>query len=95
MLQNMFVAGWSRHPEALGLPLTFTTVIGAPKVSAALVQAEKLVPTVGRALVGTFFPGGLFPSEEEELSAVESDAKEKKRKEKESKGADVTRAGCN
>ena len=89
MLQNMFVAGWSRHPEALGLPLTFTTVIGAPKVSATLIQAEKLAPTVGRALVGTFFPGGLFPSEEQELKAVESEAKEKKRTEKENKSADV------
>jgi hypothetical protein len=85
MLQNMFVAGWSRKPEALGLPLKFTTVIGNPKVITAVLEAERALPKVGRALVGTFFPGGLFPSEEKELAAVEADAKEKKRKLKEEK----------
>lgn len=85
MLQNMFVAGWSRKPEALGLPLKYTTVIGSPKVSAAVIEVEKAFPTVGRALVGTFFPGGLFPSEEKELGAIEAEAKEKKRRMKEAK----------
>jgi hypothetical protein len=85
MLQNMFVAGWSRKPEALGLPLKYTTVIGSPKVSAAVIEAERAFPTVGRALVGTFFPGGLFPSEEKELGAIEAEAKEKKRKMQEAK----------
>lgn len=90
MLQNMFVAGWSRRPEALGMPLKFTTVIGSPKVSAALIEAERTIPTVGRALVGTFFPGGLFPSEEKELNAIEQEAKERKRRLKEEKsGAEV------
>jgi hypothetical protein len=78
MLQNMFVAGWSRTPESLGLPLSFITVIGSPKVSATLIQAEKNCPKVGRALVSTFFPGGLFPSEEKELQAVEQQAKVRK-----------------
>jgi hypothetical protein len=85
MLQNMFVAGWSRKPDALGLPLKYTTVIGSPKVSAAIIEAERAFPTVGRALVGTFFPGGLFPSEEKELGAIEAEVKEKKRKMKEAK----------
>jgi hypothetical protein len=85
MLQNMFVAGWSRKPEALGLPLIFTTVIGGPKVITAIIEAERAFPTVGRALVGTFFPGGLFPREEKELSAIEAETKEKKRKIKEAK----------
>jgi hypothetical protein len=85
MLQNMFVAGWSRKPEALGLPLLYTTVIGSPKVFTAVVEVEKAFPTVGRALVGTFFPGGLFPREETELAAIEAEAKEKKRKMKEAK----------
>ncbi|CAO2653875.1 Nn.00g106080.m01.CDS01 [Neocucurbitaria sp. VM-36] len=85
MLQNIFVAGWSRRPEALGLPLKFKTVIGSPKVSAALIEAERTCPKVGRALVGTFFPGGLFPSEEKELSAIEADVREKKRKVKDRK----------
>ncbi|KAF2501714.1 hypothetical protein BU16DRAFT_500996 [Lophium mytilinum] len=86
MLQNMFVAGWSRKPEALGLPLKYTTVIGSPKVVAAIIESERAFPTVGRALVGTFFPGGLFPSEEKELGAIEAEAKEKKGKMKEEKG---------
>jgi len=85
MLQNMFVAGWSRKPEALGLPLKFTTVIGSPKVMTALIESERAFPTVGRALVGTFFPGGLFPREEKELAAIEAEAKEKKQKLKEAK----------
>jgi len=85
MLQNMFVAGWSRRPEALGLPLVFMEVIGSPKVSATIIEAERYLPTVGRALVGTFFPGGLFPSEEKALHALEEEAKERKRKEKEIK----------
>jgi len=85
MLQNMFVAGWSRKPEALGLPLKYTTVIGSPKVSAAIMEAERAFPTVGRALVGTFFPSGLFPSEEKELASIEVEAKEKKQKMKEAK----------
>jgi hypothetical protein len=85
MLQNMFVAGWSRKPEALGLPLKYTTVIGSPKVIAAVIEVERAFPTVGRALVGTFFPGGLFPREEKELSAIEAEAKERKQKIKEEK----------
>jgi hypothetical protein len=83
MLQNMFVAGWSRKPEAIGIPLNYVTVIGSPKVSAAIIEVERAFPTVGRALVGTFFPGGLFPSEENELGAIEAEAKEMKRKLKE------------
>jgi hypothetical protein len=85
MLQNIFVAGWSRKPEALGLPLKFTTVFGSPKVFTAITEVERAYPNVGRALVGTFFPGGLFPREEEELSAIEAEAKAKKQKLKEEK----------
>jgi len=91
MLQNMFVAGWSRRPEALGIPLAYTTVIGSPKVSATIMECERAFPTVGRALAGTFFPGGLFPSEERELAAIEAEAKEKKRKMKEAKSQSEVR----
>ncbi|KAF2259665.1 hypothetical protein CC78DRAFT_524479 [Lojkania enalia] len=83
MLQNMFVAGWSRAPDALGLPLKFITVIGSPKVSAAIMEAERTIPTVGRALVGTFFPGGLFSGEEKELAEIEAEAKNKEQAMKE------------
>jgi hypothetical protein len=85
MLQNIFVAAWSRRPEALGLPLKFQTVVGSPKVFTTIIEAEKVHPKVGRALVGTFFPGGLFPREQEALAALEAEAKEKKRAMKEAK----------
>jgi hypothetical protein len=88
MLQNMFVAGWSRRPEALGLPLKFKTVFGSPKVINTILETEKAYPKVGRSLVGTFFPGGLFPREERELAAIEVEAKERKQMLKE--GKDIT-----
>jgi hypothetical protein len=85
ILQNIFVAAWSRTPEALGLPLKFQQVIGHPKVFTAVLECEKAYPKVGRALVGAFFPGGIFPKEEEQLAAVEAEAKEKKRQQQETK----------
>jgi len=85
ILQNIFVAAWSRTPDALGLPLKFQHVIGHPKVFTAILDCEKAQPKVGRALIGTFFPGGIFPKEEEQLAAVEAEAKEKKRREQEAK----------
>ena len=87
MLQNMFVAGWSRKPEDLGLPLKFDIVMGHPKVFKALTDVEKCFPKVGRALVGTFFPSGLRDNEEEELKTIEADAKERKQHEKMMKDA--------
>lgn len=82
MLQNIFVAAWSRTPEALGLPLKFENVVGSPKVFAAIIESEKAYPKTGRALVGTFFPGGIYPKEEEELAAIEAENKAKKTAEK-------------
>ncbi|KAI0877248.1 hypothetical protein GGS24DRAFT_488083 [Hypoxylon argillaceum] len=89
MLQNIFVAAWSRRPEAFGLPLKFQAVIGSPKVFTAIVESEKAYPKVGRALVSTFFPGGIYPKEEEELAAIEADAKEKKSNEEATAGNEI------
>lgn len=89
MLQNIFVAAWSRRPEAFGLPLKFQAVIGSPKVFTAIVESEKAYPKVGRALVATFFPGGIYPKEEEELAAIEADAKEKKSNEEATVGTKI------
>jgi hypothetical protein len=94
MLQNIFVSAWSRRPEALGLPLKFQSVVGSSKVFTAIIESEKAYPKAGRALVGTFFPGGIYPKEEAELATIEAEAKEKKRAEKETtdngiKDADV------
>ncbi|KAJ8105435.1 hypothetical protein ONZ43_g7428 [Nemania bipapillata] len=77
MLQNIFVAAWSRKPEAFGLPLKFENVIGSPKVFTAITECEKAYPTVGRALVGTFFPSGIYPKEEEALAKIEAEEQEK------------------
>ncbi|KAI9658289.1 MAG: hypothetical protein M1821_002422 [Bathelium mastoideum] len=87
MLQNMFVAGWSRKPEALGLPLKFETVMGHPKVFKTVTDVERTYPKVGRALVGTFFPGGLRDNEEKELKTIEEEAQERKQHEKKVKEA--------
>ena len=78
MLQNIFVAGWSRTPDALGLPLAFQDVVGYPKVFDAIVNAEKHQHKIGRALVGIFFPAGLRDNEEAKLGAVEADWKRRK-----------------
>ena len=81
MLQNMFVAGWSRNPSAFGLPLKYDDVTGQPKVFKTLIDAEKYCPKAGRALVGTFFPGGLRDNEEKEFQTIEAEAKERKQHE--------------
>lgn len=64
ILQNIFVAGWRRSPEAFGIPLTFDRVIGKPKVMDALIEVEETYPHVGRSMLDTFFPGRLRPVEE-------------------------------
>ncbi|KAJ8125248.1 hypothetical protein O1611_g8391 [Lasiodiplodia mahajangana] len=86
MLQNIFVAAWSRTPDAFGLPLKFQGVIGSPKVFTAILESERAYPKVGRALAGPFFPGGIYPKEEEQLAAIEAEAKEKKNAEKATTG---------
>lgn len=63
ILQNIFVAGWPRFPEKLGVPLEFVRVIGKPKVMDALFEVEEQHPRVGRAMLDTFFPGKLRPEE--------------------------------
>jgi hypothetical protein len=56
ILQNIFVAGKMRHPEAYGMPLTLVEVIGSPKVMETL-EVEKKYPYAGANMIGTFFPG--------------------------------------
>ena len=72
MLQNMFVAGWSRNPESLGLPLKFEHVIGNEKVFTTLIEAEKYCAKVGRALQPIFL-ANIWPKEEAQLAAIERD----------------------
>lgn len=65
ILQNIFVAGRSRSPEAFGIPLTLDDVIGEPKVMDTLFAVEMAYPRVGKSMLDTFFPGKLRPEEQE------------------------------
>ncbi|KAJ9617063.1 hypothetical protein H2200_000784 [Cladophialophora chaetospira] len=64
ILQNMFVAGWNRKPEALGLPLDPVGVIGGPKVIDVLYEVERRYEQVGHNLTATFFPSGIKDNEQ-------------------------------
>ncbi|KAL8920387.1 MAG: hypothetical protein Q9208_006268 [Pyrenodesmia sp. 3 TL-2023] len=65
MVQNVFVAGKSRKPSAFGLHLEFSKAIVKEKVMMTLMATEIAYPTIGRALISTFFPGNLTKQEEE------------------------------
>ena len=64
ILQNSFVVGSRRSPEAFGVPLIFDNVIGKPKVMDTLFAVEEAYPHVGRSMLDTFFPGKLRQEEE-------------------------------
>ncbi|KAF5378780.1 hypothetical protein D9615_006933 [Tricholomella constricta] len=64
MLQNAIASGARRTPGALGFHLDPEEEIHDKKVFVALQKAEEKEKKVGLALVDTFFPGGLRPSEE-------------------------------
>ena len=59
MLYTVLVAGASRTPEALGVPLKYVRVFARDKTMDALKAAEVEYPGVGLSLLGTFFPGGV------------------------------------
>ncbi|KAK5000608.1 hypothetical protein LTR66_000581 [Elasticomyces elasticus] len=64
IVQNVFVAGWPRTPDAFGVPLTFNTVIGETKVMDTLFAVEEDYPRLGKSMLDTFFPSGnLRPAE--------------------------------
>lgn len=65
MGQNIFVAAMPRRPDAMGIPLDFVTRIQGPKVMTVLMNTEHQFPSVGAALVKTYFPGKLREEEEE------------------------------
>ncbi len=64
-LQNIFVAGNMRCPEAYGIPLTLIEVIGSPKVMDTLIEVEKKYPYAGANMIATFFPGGKLRAHED------------------------------
>ncbi|KAM0430107.1 hypothetical protein ACHAPT_006113 [Fusarium lateritium] len=75
MGQNVFVAGWSRRPENLGIPLRFVKVIGHAKVMETLLEVEERCPHLGRAMRDEFFPAALTPEEEKRWQRLEIEAK--------------------
>jgi hypothetical protein len=78
MLQNIFVAGWTRKPEALGVPLDFKGVIGSPKVMDVLLEVERMYEKVGWNMVGTFFPAGIRDNEQAKFDAIKEEHKRRK-----------------
>jgi hypothetical protein len=80
MLQNIFVSGWKRTPEAYGVPLDFVEVVGEVKVMATLMELERRYEKLGRSMLGTFFPGDLRENEVREWDAIAAEWKEKKMK---------------
>ncbi|KAI0376825.1 hypothetical protein F5Y04DRAFT_285502 [Hypomontagnella monticulosa] len=63
ILQNSYVAGTSRSPEAFGMPLEFVEVIAEPKVMDTLFALEDRYPRLGWNLLPTFFTGDLNDAE--------------------------------
>ena len=63
MVQNIFAAAVPRNPHAMGLPLDPVARIANHKVMKALMETEDRFPSVGAALVTTFFPGKLRDDE--------------------------------
>ena len=75
ILQNIFVAGSERRPEAFGIPLKFERVIGKSKVMDTLFEVEEAYPKLGRSMLDTFFPGKLRPNEEQRWQELEDRTK--------------------
>jgi hypothetical protein len=57
ILQNVYAAGATRHPEALGVHIRLVDIVKGPKVQEVLRAVEERYPLVGTSLVPVFFPG--------------------------------------
>ncbi|KAI4239819.1 MAG: hypothetical protein LQ349_000066 [Xanthoria aureola] len=64
MVQNVSTAAIPRRPEAVGMPLELVARISDHKVMKTLMETERRFPSVGAALVKTFFSGELFDDEQ-------------------------------
>ncbi|KAI8724311.1 hypothetical protein NCS52_00288900 [Fusarium sp. LHS14.1] len=80
ILQNMYVAGTSRPPEAFGVSLEFVEVIGKPKVMDTLFEVEEHYPRLGKSMLPIFFAGELREDEEKEWDKYEKIDKERREK---------------
>lgn len=77
LLQNVFVAGYRRFPEAYGIPLVLKDVIASHRVMEALYSVEEKYPHIGASMRDTFFPGKLRPDEEKKWQQLAAGAKTK------------------
>ncbi|KAF5699217.1 hypothetical protein FMUND_14859 [Fusarium mundagurra] len=78
ILQNMYVAGTSRPPEAFGVPLEFVEVMGKPKVMDTLFEVEECYPRLGKSMLPIFFTGELRENEQEKWDNYDKSAKERR-----------------
>ena len=69
-IQNLFVAGWPRKLEALGVPLDFIDVVGDVKVLNTLMEVERRYEKLGKSMLKTFFPGDLREDEKRQWKAI-------------------------
>ena len=73
IIQNILVAGYRRHPNAVGLPLKFVRVFGNPEgVMHTLYEVEKENPSLGFYMKDTFFPSGIRENEKHAWRALNS-----------------------
>ena len=84
IVHNAAVAGWPRKPSSFGIHLEDQEFITGPRVMPVLMETERRYPHVGKSMLPTFFPGRLWPEEENEwklldLEATAHDAEEKAR----------------
>lgn len=86
MLQNIFVAGWKRTPEAYGIPLEFVEVIGDVKVMRTLMEVERKYEHLGKSMLGAFFPGNLRDDDTRQWEDIEHEWQQKKIDREEVKG---------
>ncbi|KAI9737532.1 MAG: hypothetical protein M1834_009687 [Cirrosporium novae-zelandiae] len=63
MIQNIYVAGAKRRPNAFGVHIQYDKHFFFPKVMRTLMETEIEYPGVGKSLVETFFPGSLRDDE--------------------------------
>lgn len=72
IVQNVFVAGWSRRPENFGIHLDFVKVIGQVKVMGTLIEVEENYKGLGQSMLEELFPGKLQPAEIEKWAELEN-----------------------
>ena len=67
MLQNIYVAGSPRHPNAFGIHLEFVKTISEKRVSKVLAKVEEQYPLVGSSLLPIFYPAGFRAPPDEKM----------------------------